>query len=145
MRWGRRSWALVLGTILIAFGLTCCSQTGTDSPIKVLSAKRGKSYTSSPMGQELTATHPQEDVVLVLEIGGISVEEFRKIDTEKLYLMAGERRCNFNVTSSGEINGKPRIKLATIVPRQTLEFKLVVGGYPPKTFKAKDKIYDELD
>ena len=78
-------------------------------------------------------------------ISQIPVEEFQKIDSEKLYLMAGERRCNFNVASSGIINGKPQVKLATIVPRQGLEFKLFAGDYPPKTFKAEEKIYDRLD
>ena len=137
-----KSLAIVLGTLLISPGLNCFSQTAANSPIKVLSAKRAQSYTA---GQELTPTNPKEDVVLVLEIGGISTEEFQKIDRKKLYLMAGERRCIFQVASSGTINGKPQIKLATIVPRQGLEFKLFAGDYPPRTFKAEEKVYDQLN
>jgi hypothetical protein len=146
MNWRRRPLALVLCTLLISVGLNSFCQTAANSPIKVLSAKRAERYTSSgPYGQELIASRPKEDVVLVLEIGGISIEEFQKIDAKKLYLMAGERRCIFNVASSGTINGKPQIKLAAIVPRQGLEFKLFAGEYPSKSFKAEDKIYDQLD
>jgi hypothetical protein len=136
--------ALVLGTVLISVGLNSFCQTAANSPIKVLSAKRAERYGSSSYGQELTATNPKEDVVLVMEIGGISLEEFEKIDAKKLYLMAGERRCIFHVTTFGTYNGKPQIKLASIVPRKGSEFKLFAGEYPPTSFKAEDKIYDEL-
>lgn len=113
------------------------------SAIKVLSAKRTHRYVLS--GQmEFTATNPKEDVVLVLEIAGISVEEFQKLEAEKIYLMVSERRRDFNIRSCGIINGKPQILLATIVPQQVLEFRLFIGDYPPTTVKAGEKIHDEL-
>ncbi len=142
----RSSCALILGAILISAGLNSYCQKAPDTPIKVLSAKRSERYTSGgPYGQELTPSNAKEDLVLVLEVGGISVEEFQKIDSKKLYLMAGERRCNFHIASSGTINGKPQIKLATIVPRKGLAFRLFAGDFPPRDFKAEDRIYDHLE
>jgi len=81
-----------------------------------------------------------------LEIGGIPEEEFRKSRGKKwLYVKAGEQRYDYNMATSTTVNGKPQIMIAVIVPRQALEFKLFAGDYPPKSFKAEEKIYPQLD
>lgn len=137
-----RSLAAVLGAVSFTVALNSFCQSAASSPIKVLSAKRTETFVMPSGGRY---AHPKEDVVLVLEIAGISLEEFGKeAQAKKVYLIAGERRFDYIYASSVMLNGKPQRKIAVIVPRKGLEFKLFVGDYPPMSFKAEDKIYNQL-
>lgn len=137
---------ILLGLVALLVGLNSYSycQTKSDSPVKITSAQRTHKYSPPGSSQELTAVRA-EDVVLVIEIAGISVKDFQNIKEEKLYLMAGDQRRVFNIRSSGIINDRPKIVLATTVPQRMQEFKLFVGDYPPTTVKPEGKIHDELE
>jgi TonB family protein len=137
--------ALLLGVVSLSVALDSFCQSAASSPIKVLSAKRAETLVVL-FGGLATPAHPKEDVVLVLEIGGISLEEFQKARGKKwLYVMAGKQRYDYSSAISGMVNGKAQIKIAVTVPRQALDFKLFAGDHPPKSFKAEEKIYHQLD
>lgn len=115
------------------------------SPIKIKYAKRAhRILLGDPINhQRLTPAYPEKSVVLDFQIKGISVDEFRSIDKENMYVMAGEHRCYPNITQSGTIGGKEVIRLCIVVPKDVQKFTLHLGSYP-QTFKVKGKIYDEL-
>jgi hypothetical protein len=89
-----------------------------------------------------------------VSLGGISGDEFSTISkTKKPYLKAGERRYDFSAmvygggkkTYDAKGNLIPEwknsdIKLAAAVPRQTLNFTLFIGDYPPLEFKAEEQV-----
>lgn len=159
MIWRKVSLALVCGIVLSGLALEMLSQTAS-SPLKILSAKRGESYASSPLpgASTLQPKHPRVDAVLVVELGGISSDEFDRIRKAKApYLQAGAQRYGFSITNSGwtldtDAQGNPtsqerkyEIKLAAVVPRQTLNFTLVVGDYPPLDFTVEEEIHGQLN
>ena len=120
------------------------AQPPKESPLKVLSAKRAQEYRSAG-GQSLTASDTKKDLVLVVELGGITVDEFQKLDKDDLYVMAGERRCVPNVSSSGIIDGKAQILVGVVVPRDVLKFKLFAGAKRTVDFAAPAKIQDLVE
>lgn len=132
---------LLTATILL---LHCGSQNA--SPIKIKSAKRAYKLLSGDRfrPQELTPVNPATHVVLDLQIKGISIDDFNNIDQDNKYIIAGERICRPNITSSGIYGGKKKIRLCVVVPKDAQELTLYIGSYPPKTFKVKGKIYNEL-
>jgi hypothetical protein len=142
MKWDKRTWAFLLVFNVQAAGIHCFAQAKDQSPIRILSAKRAKKYVS--MGNELKPKDPKKDVVLVVEIAGISGDDFKKIERDSVYVMAGERRCPVMVSGTGVFAGKGDVQLVLIVPQETTELRLVVGDYPPKAFKAEEKVLDEL-
>jgi hypothetical protein len=132
---------------LIIFSFECGSQNA--SPIKIESTERANRVLlgGSLNRQELVPKDHKTGVILVLKIKGISIEEFQNIsnnEEEDIYIMAEEQKFSASVTRSGTIGGKERIELFVGVPRDALELTLYVGSYPPRTFKVKGKIIDEL-
>ena len=84
--------------------LNCDSQN--NSPIKIKSAKRAYQILvgRSPADcRELTPVNPETSVVLDLQIKGISIDEFRNIDTDHIYVMAEGQRYHTSITQSGII------------------------------------------
>jgi len=137
----------LLIAIFVFFSFECGSKNG--SPIKIKSAKRAKKAFIGTPGryQELTPVGFGTRVVLALKIKGISIDEFQNIqksDEEEIYIAAGGLKFKPSVTRSGVIGGKKNIELFIVVPKDALELTLYVGSYPPKTFKVKGKILDEL-
>ncbi len=135
--------AVVVVLAVACFPLHLFGQQASAAHLSVASAKRGKVFTSFG-GQQLSPTKAADDVVLLLEVAGLTPEQFQKIDRDKVYVLAGERKCVPGIASSGVINGLPQIKLAIIVPRNLLDLQLVVGDLQPVKFKAQAEIVEEL-
>jgi hypothetical protein len=115
------------------------AQPAKESSLKVLSVKRGKEY------RTMAPSDAEKDVMLVIELGGITVGEFRKIAQADLYLMAGERRFAPSIRSANIIDGKAQILLAMVVPHDVLAFKLFAGARPTVDFAAPEKIQDSIE
>ena len=90
-------------------------------------------------------TNAKEEVVLVLEIAGLTPEEFQKISDEKIYLIIGKERRIFQIMRSGVWGGGPKIVLAGIVPKAAREYQLFMGDALPVTIKAPGKIVPETN
>jgi hypothetical protein len=122
------------------------SEVEEESAIKIISAERTHMITEfyGITTQQYTPLNPDEDVILVLEIGGILTEEFIKIESNKLYLKVEEQLIGFDYSWAGILGGEEKILLITAVPQQVLEFKLFIGDYSPITFKVDEEIQDEL-
>jgi hypothetical protein len=106
---------------------------------RIDSMKRTKVFQSSG-GSSLRAVSDADDVVLVLKLGGVSVEEFQRVARDAVYVMAGDRKCRPGIATSGVINGEPTILLAIVVPKSILEMRLFVGTHPAVTFKASPAV-----
>jgi hypothetical protein len=141
---------IILNLLIVAFILfffECGSQKA--SPIKIKSIKRAHRVLlgSSTRYQELTPKNSQTAEILVLKIKGISVDEFQNIqksEDKEIYVAAGEQKFKPNFTRSGVIGGKRSIEIYVVVPKNALNLTLNIGAYPPRTFKVKGKIHDEL-
>ena len=112
------------------------------SPLTVISAKRGKKYGSPTRAIE--ARDPVADVVLLLRVGGLSRDEFRQIDQDSIYVLAGSEHLPPNVVATRVVDGKAELIVVVVGPRSILEMTLVVNRYPPVPFKAEQTVVDEL-
>jgi hypothetical protein len=122
---------------------------GTAAKLKVVSAKRTNRWSFA--GTDLTAKKP-DDIVLVVDISGISIDEFQKFQTsakERIFLSAGDARYEPSLLSSGawrEPNGtltEERLILV-VVPRSTRAFTLHFVEFPPVPFTAGETIVPQL-
>ena len=100
------------------------------SPVKILSAKRTRSYETFN-GSTLTPSR-DGDTVVVLELGGISPEEFNTASKTGVYVLVGTEQRKPNTMSSGVINGEVKIVLGVVVPTATTGMVLHVGHYLPR-------------
>jgi hypothetical protein len=112
------------------------------TPLRVVFARRTDWY--HDFGSELRATSPEKDAVLVLRLDGITPAEFQKIDRERMSLVVGDQKRALNIASSGIINGKAAIVLATTVPRSASEVRLVLGDITPAVLRLKGPIVPEV-
>jgi hypothetical protein len=127
--------------ILIIISFQQCS-SGDDSPIEIEKAKRtDKLITSS---QVLFPANPQDEVILDLQIEGISLHEFEKINTDSIYIKAGNKVYPISMTISGIIEKEETMKIFVVVPRDVQKLTLYVGSFLPKTFEVDSEIYAEL-
>jgi hypothetical protein len=114
-------------------------QQGTPT---IIAAKRADAY-SSPK-TKIEARDKSADVVIVLRIGGLSREEFRTINGDDVYVVAGAERLPPNVLAVGIVEGKPELLLVVVGPRATRDLRLVLGSYPAMRFTAEEMIAAEL-
>jgi hypothetical protein len=112
------------------------------SPLNVISAQRAKSYATA--SSEFKARDEVADVVIVVRVGGLSREEFRRIRQDTIYAMAGDERLPPSVVLTGVIEGKDELKAVFVGPKALLEMRLVLGDYPPITFTSEQAIADQL-
>lgn len=119
------------------------------TPIRVKFAKRTEWY--HEFQSELRANFPEKDVVLVLTLGGITPEEFQKVSAKQpsegigsMYMQAGDVKRAFNIARSGTINGKPKIMLATTVPRSAAEVRIMMGDIAPAVVRLTGPIVPEI-
>lgn len=140
MIWNRALLLLICGVILGCFAAEAPAQGS--SQLKLVTAKRYESYKSDPWASELRPKHPKVDVVLVLNLGGISEDEFHNVIKKRLpYLQAGGKRYEFTVFSvSAPREGPTEIVLAGAVPRQILNFTLIFGDHPPLDFAVEEAV-----
>jgi hypothetical protein len=120
------------------------------SALEVKSAKRVEKYADSSAGTEVTPPS-STDVVLVVELTGISVEEFDAIPKNQIVVTAGERRFDAQLTLNRDwfmVDGDRRPvggvqedrRIVVIVPRDVLDFSLRFGEGSVVTFKADPDI-----
>lgn len=143
----QKKYKVVLCLLIFSFIfliLHCGSQNS--SPLKIKGTKRAnKLLTGDRMRyQELKPSNPATHVVLDLSINGISTDNFNNADGDSKYIMSGGQIYRPHITQSGIIGGKKKIRLCVVVPKNAQELTLHIGTFPPKTFKVKGKIYNEL-
>lgn len=137
----RRIPVCVLILIGSVFGIFAHAQ----SPVAVTSAKRTEKYVSHDK-IEVTPTSATE-VVLVVELTGISLEEFQGFPKTEILVSAADRRFEVSLTAGGDwqmLDGDRRPvgalqeqrTVVAVVPREALEFSLQFGRRPPVSFKA---------
>lgn len=130
--------------LLITFayaGIAFAAQQ-TSNPITVISAQRAKAFASPT--RQIKVRNEQTDAIIMLRIGGLSREEFAKIDSDSIYVMAGEEKLPPNVLATGLIEGKVELLMVVVGPKDMLDMYLHLGTYPRVAFKAEEKIADEL-
>lgn len=125
--------------IRIAMVLLLSATMSQSEPLSVISAKRAEKYAN--FGSELT---PREktDVVLVVDVAGLSIEEFQRVQRDAkdlIYLTAGARKFVPGITAagatqpidaSGQPTGPPKEErfIAVVVPRDVVDFTLHFNG-----------------
>ena len=114
----------------------------TTNPITVISAQRGKAFASPT--RQIKVRNEETDAIIMLRIGGLSREEFVKIDSDSIYVMAGEEKLPPNVLATGVIDGKVELLMVVVGPKDMLDMFLHIGTYPRIAFKAEQAIADEL-
>jgi|GEM_PF-5791881 len=135
--------ALFVVTSAVWF-VRCGSQE--DSPIKIQSARRAYKLLvgDSMQHQKLTPFNPETHVVLDLRIDGISTDDFNNADKDSKSVTANGGIFRPNITTSGIKGGKKIIRLCVIIPKEKQELTVHIGSFPPKRFRVKGEIYDEL-
>jgi hypothetical protein len=129
--------------LLIVSALAALSDA--QSPVAVTSAKRTEKYVSHDK-IEVAPMSPTE-VVLVVELTGISLEEFQATPKTEIFVSAAGRRFEANLTAAGDwqmLDGDRRPvgalqeqrTVVAVVPREILDFSLQFGIRPPVNFKA---------
>src|SRR5438874_10403080 len=103
--------ALVMASCFIQLWATAEPQQ-TASPLKVIAAKRGKSYVGP--SRTIAARDEVNDVVIMVRVGGLSREEFQKLDRESIYIMAGTEKLPPNVIATGVVEGKGELLLVVV-------------------------------
>jgi hypothetical protein len=130
--------------ILVALSMTgvraVAQQTAT--PVTLIAAKRGDAF-SNPQ-TKIEARDKAADVVLVLRVGGLTAEQFRKIDRDEVYVLAGEEQLPPNVVAVGIIDGKAEMLIVCVGPRSMRNMTLVLGTYPHLRFTAEEAVAAEL-
>lgn len=135
---------------------TIATQGSTqDTPlIKVLSAIRTRRYITGD--RLITATNSREEILLVIEITGIPAsktihivdevsKKIGKLEKEgKLYLMAGEQRCDITYRSIEIVGSEPKVTLVASVPQKAIEIRLFLGDHPSIIIEAQKNIQREL-
>ncbi len=137
----------LLAVCLVAIAtLPAC---GRGKGLKVTSALRAERYKA--VGQaELTASNPQDHLLLVVDLDGLTMQEFDALPREKVYLAAGDQRFKLQnvqssmiVDSAGKVAGGSVLLVAS-VPRSALHFTLYLGDRPPLAFDADPAILPEI-
>jgi hypothetical protein len=129
-------------------------QAASSSPraavkLEIVSAERATRW--SLAGTDLTATEP-DDVVLVVNISGISIEDFQNFQTsakEKIFFSAGDARYEPSLLSSGawkEPDGSVTEErlILVVVPKGTRAFTLHFVEFPPVRFTTAEAIVPQL-
>lgn len=135
---------LVLFLILLTSGFVVLGNTQEESTVKIISAHRTQKFVQTTL-DTLVVQEPEKDVILVLKIGGISIEEFRGIsDKKQVYITVSERRFNPDVTMSSTRDGKPWTVLLFSMPKEIMSMEFVFGDYAPIKFNVKKEISEEI-
>jgi hypothetical protein len=128
--------------VALVYAAVPVSTQQATNPITVISAKRGKAFASPT--RQIKVRNEQTDAIIMLRIGGLSREEFVKIDGESIYVMAGEEKLPPNVIATGVIDGKAELLMVVVGPKDMLDMFLHIGTYPRVAFKAEEAVEEEL-
>jgi hypothetical protein len=118
--------------------------------LEVVSAKRVEKFTDPSSGSDIMPGDANE-VVLIVDLGGISLDAFQAIPREEIAVSAGDRRFEPRLSLSRDwfmVDGDNRPvggvqeerRLVFVVPRDVLEFSLQFGKLQAVTFKADANI-----
>lgn len=111
-----------------------------DATFRIRSAKRTERFDDG--STRLTVRNSGKDVILLLDLAGISVEAFNATPASDVFLVAGDRRLEPSFRTAGDWKEadakgvKEDRWVIVIVPRDTLTFSLHFGKRPPLAFKA---------
>jgi hypothetical protein len=130
--------------ILLLFSMTGVGAAAqqTPTPVTLIAAKRGDAY-SNPQ-TKIEARDKAADVVLMLRVGGLTLDQFRKINRDQVYVLAGEEQLPPNVVAVGVIDGKAEMLIVCVGPRNMRTMTLVLGTYPHLRFTAEESVAAEL-
>ncbi|MCX6564838.1 MAG: hypothetical protein NTW38_00170 [Candidatus Aminicenantes bacterium] len=137
--------------LVVTLGAIARSEQATsqqDAKLRIRSAKRTEMFDDGLT--KLTVRDSAKDVILLLDLIGISVEDFNAIGASEVFLMAGDRRFepSFRVSGDWEQPDATGVKedrwIVVIVPRNTLTFSLHFGKHAPMTVKAETAIASTL-
>lgn len=117
---------------------------------EVASAKRVEKFTDPASTTDVTPADANE-VVLIIDLGGISLEEFQAVPREQIAVSAAERRFEPRLTLSRDwfmVDGDNRPvggvqeerRIVVVVPRDVLDFTLQFGKRSAVMFKADPNI-----
>lgn len=153
---------LIISIILTAsmyLPFTLIGQEGNEefkNGVKVVAAFRTLSWSAGGGLQPIIPKEPEENVLLVLRIEGISIEEFRKtVDRDEIVLRSGGDQYTlgfrqsigeFTLMKDGKIDRviSPWMIMSFSVPKEMVNFTLVVGENPPVELKLKETIKEHL-
>jgi hypothetical protein len=127
--------------VVMLLGIGASAQQPAHAPT-VVAATRGDAY-SNP-NTKIEARDKAADVVLMIRVGGLSHDEFRKIARDDIYILAGEEKLPPNVLAFGVVKGKDEMLLVVVGPRGMRGMSLVMGNYRPVRFTADETIASEL-
>lgn len=143
---GRRFWLWYVGIVLLIEGalvLVVLLQLGLLSPSNmppgVENVTRTDTLVVNSQGDKYSPTDGRKDVVLVLELQGVSAEQLRKIPQDDIQVEAdGERHpCPITHTQSGPTD---KVFLVFIVPKVSQQMTLHLGKLAPISFQSSTTI-----
>ena len=137
-----RSAVLLVVLLGGAFGATSGEQAASarEASLGIRSAKRTERF--DDRFTKLTLRDPAKDVILLLDLAGISLTDFNATPVSEVFLMAGDRRFEPSLRTAGDwqrpdATGVTEDRwLVVIVPRDTLVFRLYFGKQSPIVFTA---------
>jgi hypothetical protein len=124
---GKRFFPLLVGCAM-AVALSACAQ----SPLRVRSAERSRAYSIGT--RTVYPWWKPGDVFLKVTYSGLSADDREKA----LYITDGKNRYPVHLWD------KANSFVVVTVPESQLEFQVVLGDYPPVSFKADETVQDKL-
>jgi len=144
--------AVALVVLLVAAcGSTASSEQATsprDATLRIRSAKRTERFDDG--FTKLTVLDFAKDVILLLDLVGISVKDFNATAASEVFLMAGDRRFEPSFRTAGDwqqpnaAGVKEDRWVVVIIPRDTLTFSLHFGKHASMVVKAETAIASTL-
>jgi hypothetical protein len=118
--------------------------TGLSRVFRVVSAKRCERFVD-PVSRTEVTPEKSEDVVMVIELGGISVEDFQATGTDEVFVESGGSRFKPSAMSSGDWRNpdgttEEERTIVVVVPRPPVAFSLYFGKRPVVAFKAETSV-----
>lgn len=143
---------LLVAALLVVLPVAICGATASsaqatsprDATLRIRSAKRAERFDDG--FTKLTVRDSAKDVILILDLAGISVEDFNATAASEVFLMAGDRRLQPSFRTAGDwqqpdaAGAKEDRWVVVIVPRDTLTFSLHFGKHAPMAVKAETAI-----
>lgn len=127
--------------LVMLLGVGASAQQPAHAPT-VIAATRGDAY-SNP-NTKIEARDKAADVVIMIRVGGLTHDEFRKIARDDIYILAGEEKLPPNVLAFGVVKGQDEMLLVVVGPRAMRGMSLVMGKFRPVPFTADETIASEL-
>ena len=129
--------------LAIALAAVVLAAHATAQPPEVRAARRAERFDDRIT--VLTPRNKDTDVVLLVELAGITQKEFEAIPAAEIYLRAGEARFDLSFRVAGDWEGGAKDRwLVFLVPRAQRAFSLHCGSGAPTTIEATAQIVSTL-